>query len=282
MHVEQAHEALARAIGDIQLPDVLIEIDGLTRFSWVLLGRPARSEQELVTLYSGLLGLGFDLSVAELTRMVPSIAADSLGQMVLKIEADGFAHLRERVDHGQMATNQRVSASPSGLQVIGSMPTPRPPGRLACVTIPPHRDATISLNKEAFMRPFHGLVVALPVLASIVVTPLAPADARGRHDGGAAVVAGLLGLGIGVVAGGALGGRSYGYEPAYAPPAYAPVYVAPPPVYYAPPPPRIVYAPPPPIAYAPPGYYVAPPAYARHRFDYDRRRPVEAGWGDDD
>lgn len=132
------------------------------------------------------------------------------------------------------------------------------------------------------MRPFHGLVVAVPVLASIVITPLAPAEARGRHDGGAAVIAGLLGLGIGAVAGGALGGRSHRYEPAYAPPAYAPVYVAPPPVYYAPPPPPIIYAPPPPIAYAPPGYYVAPPAYARHRFDYDRRQPIEAGWGDDD
>ena len=87
--IEPARQALARAIGDTQLPDVLIEIDDLTRFSWILLGRSAHSEQELVTLYAGLLGLGSDLSVAELTRMVPSIAADSLGQMVLKIEADG-------------------------------------------------------------------------------------------------------------------------------------------------------------------------------------------------
>ncbi len=132
------------------------------------------------------------------------------------------------------------------------------------------------------MRPFHDLVVALPVLASMVITPLAPAEAHGRHEGGAAVVAGLLGLGIGAVAGGALSGRSYGYEPAYAPRAYTPVYVAPPPVYYAPPPPRIFYAPPPPIAYAPPGYFVEQRVYARPRFDYDRRRPVEAGWGDDD
>lgn len=132
------------------------------------------------------------------------------------------------------------------------------------------------------MRPFHSLVVALPVLASIVVTPLAPAEARGRHDGGAAVIAGLLGLGIGAVAGGALGGRSYGYEQPYAPPGYAPVYAAPPPVYYAPAPPRIVYAPPPPIAYAPPGYYVQPPAYARPWFGNEDRRRVEADWGDDD
>jgi TnpA family transposase len=87
--VAPARQALARAIGDTQFPDVMMEIDGLTRFSWILLGRPARSEQELVTLYAGLLGLGSDLSVAELARMVVPIAADSLGQMVLRIEADG-------------------------------------------------------------------------------------------------------------------------------------------------------------------------------------------------
>lgn len=89
LRVETARRVLGRAVGDAQLPEVLIKIDGLTRFSWVLLGRPAWSEQELVTLYAGLLGLGSDLSVAELVRMVPSLAADSLEQMVLKIEADG-------------------------------------------------------------------------------------------------------------------------------------------------------------------------------------------------
>jgi TnpA family transposase len=87
--VETARRVLGRALGDAQLPEVLIEIDGLTRFSRVLLGRPAWSEQELVTLYAGLLGLGSDLSVAELVRMVPSVAADSLEQMVFKIEAEG-------------------------------------------------------------------------------------------------------------------------------------------------------------------------------------------------
>jgi TnpA family transposase len=61
----------------------------LTRFSWILLGRPARSEQELVTLYAALLGLGSDLSATELVRMVPALAADSVGQMISKIEADG-------------------------------------------------------------------------------------------------------------------------------------------------------------------------------------------------
>jgi hypothetical protein len=37
--VEPARQALARALGDVQFPEVLIEIDGLTQFSWILLGR---------------------------------------------------------------------------------------------------------------------------------------------------------------------------------------------------------------------------------------------------
>jgi TnpA family transposase len=87
--VEPARENIAVAVGNAQLPEVIIEIDHLTRFSWTLLGRPARSERELVTFYAGLIGLGSDLSAAELVRMVPALAADSLGQMVLRIEADG-------------------------------------------------------------------------------------------------------------------------------------------------------------------------------------------------
>lgn len=48
--VDPARQALAVAVGNAQLPEVIIEIDHLTRFSWTLLGRPARSESELVTL----------------------------------------------------------------------------------------------------------------------------------------------------------------------------------------------------------------------------------------
>jgi TnpA family transposase len=67
---------------------VLIEVDGLIRFSWVLLGRPARSEPELVTLYAALLVLGSDLSVSDLARIAPAVQADSVGQMVARIEAE--------------------------------------------------------------------------------------------------------------------------------------------------------------------------------------------------
>jgi len=62
--VESARRGMTAAMGTHQLSAVMIEVDRLTRFSWKLLGRPARSDKELVTLYAGLLGLGSDMSVA--------------------------------------------------------------------------------------------------------------------------------------------------------------------------------------------------------------------------
>jgi hypothetical protein len=53
--VESARRGMTAAMGIHELSSVMIEVDRLTRFSWKLLGRPARSERELVTLYGGLL-----------------------------------------------------------------------------------------------------------------------------------------------------------------------------------------------------------------------------------
>jgi hypothetical protein len=70
-----------------QLPDVLIEIDAKVRFSWQLLGRTPRSESELVTLYAALMALGSDLTPADLVRMIPNALADSIGKMMVRLEA---------------------------------------------------------------------------------------------------------------------------------------------------------------------------------------------------
>jgi len=85
---QEVAPALARAIGETQVPAVLIEIDGLTRFSWILLGRPPRSEHELVTLYASIIALGAGLTAADLVRMVPSLDADSVGLMMLRLQIE--------------------------------------------------------------------------------------------------------------------------------------------------------------------------------------------------
>jgi hypothetical protein len=86
--VMDGRRALFGHLGSVQLPSVLVEIDGHTRFSWSLLGRAPRSEQELVTVYAAMLALGSDLTAADLMRMTPGIGADSIGQMMVRLEAD--------------------------------------------------------------------------------------------------------------------------------------------------------------------------------------------------
>jgi len=161
--VEPARQALARAIGDTQLPDVLIEIDGLTRFSWVLLGRPARSEQELVTLYAGLLGLGSDLSVAELTRMVPRVAADSLGQMVLKIEADGRLRAANDAVLGFMRQHRIASLWGRGLFASADMMSLEATRYLWSARLDPRR-RTYAIGTYAHVLDQWGILYDQPIV----------------------------------------------------------------------------------------------------------------------
>jgi TnpA family transposase len=84
-----SRRALFSRIGSVQLPNVLIEVDSHTRFSWSLLGRGPRTEEELVTVYAALLALGSDLTAADLMRMTPGIGSDSIGQMMIRLEAGG-------------------------------------------------------------------------------------------------------------------------------------------------------------------------------------------------
>lgn len=121
------------------------------------------------------------------------------------------------------------------------------------------------------MNPIRALIFTVPMMV-IVAIPAVPAEARGARNGGAAIVAGIIGLGVGVLAGGALAGQPSGY----AQPHYA---YAPPPVYYARPP-RIVYVQPP-VTYVQPGYYVQQRVYAPQP-RYYQQPSYPGNWQDDD
>lgn len=86
--VDAARKSMGQGFGHRQLSDVMIEIDSLTHFSWTLLGRPAHSAAELVTLYTALLALGSDLTVSDLGRMIPTVDGDGLGRMVQKLQSE--------------------------------------------------------------------------------------------------------------------------------------------------------------------------------------------------
>ena len=94
--VKALRNEIFEAIGPVQLPDLLVQVDSQVRFSWILLGRSPHNERELYTLYCALLAQGSDLSAAAVARMVDGISADSIGWFMRKLEEDG--RLRQASD----------------------------------------------------------------------------------------------------------------------------------------------------------------------------------------
>lgn len=69
-------------IGSIQLPELMLEMDVLTRFSKALQGRLPRSDRELLLNYAGVLGLGTDVTASGVAMMVTELtSADVAGAM---------------------------------------------------------------------------------------------------------------------------------------------------------------------------------------------------------
>jgi TnpA family transposase len=68
----------------------MLEVDSLVRFSWLLLGRPARNERELLTLYAALLAQGTDLTARQVIRMIPKVTEERVQQMMRLIEDEGL------------------------------------------------------------------------------------------------------------------------------------------------------------------------------------------------
>lgn len=87
--VDETRVLLFQEIGSTQLPDVIVETDARVGFSTTLLGRPARSPDELVALYAGLLALGTDKSASDMARMVDGISDDRIELAMRGIEEGG-------------------------------------------------------------------------------------------------------------------------------------------------------------------------------------------------
>jgi hypothetical protein len=108
-------------LGAVQLPSVLVEVDSHTRFSWSLLGRAPRSEQELVTVYAALFALGSDLTAADLMRMTPGIGADSIGQMMVRLEAGDLLRQANTAVLAHMRAAPIVSLWGQGIRASADM-----------------------------------------------------------------------------------------------------------------------------------------------------------------
>jgi TnpA family transposase len=78
--VIQLRAQLDQRLGEVQLPEVILQVDAQVRFSWIMLGREPRSTEELLMVYAGILAHGTSLTSAECARMIPQLSAVSIRQ----------------------------------------------------------------------------------------------------------------------------------------------------------------------------------------------------------
>jgi len=78
--VIQLRAQLDKRLGEVQLPEVILQVDAQVRFSWIMLGREPRSTDELLMVYAGILAHGTSLTSAECARMIPQLSATSIRQ----------------------------------------------------------------------------------------------------------------------------------------------------------------------------------------------------------
>jgi TnpA family transposase len=82
-------KAMFNAIGPIQFPNLLLEIDSHTRFSWQLLGRAPKSERNLLALYGALIAQGSELGAARVALMIPGLSINDIRQAMQLLEEEG-------------------------------------------------------------------------------------------------------------------------------------------------------------------------------------------------
>lgn len=86
-------DALFRAIGPVQLPQILLEMDAHLHYSSLLLGRPASTERELLGLYGALLVHGTELDAKEVAKMTPGLEATHIAAAIRRLEMEDALHV---------------------------------------------------------------------------------------------------------------------------------------------------------------------------------------------
>ncbi len=76
-------------IGQVQLPDLLLEVDAATHFSEVLLGRLARDEHELVAIYAAIVAQASDTDARTMAAMTPQLDPGDVSTAMRALETPG-------------------------------------------------------------------------------------------------------------------------------------------------------------------------------------------------
>jgi TnpA family transposase len=87
--LEATRYARFKAVGSVQLPDLLMAIDSETRFSWQLLGRAPTTAFELLLVYAALLAHGTELDATSVALMIPGVSAEAIADAMRLREDEG-------------------------------------------------------------------------------------------------------------------------------------------------------------------------------------------------
>lgn len=94
----RTRDLIYKAIGAIQFPDILLEVDAQTNFSDELLGHRATDATELLASYAALLAHGTDLDAKGVAAMIPGIETAHVSVAMRAIEGHGrLRRANERV-----------------------------------------------------------------------------------------------------------------------------------------------------------------------------------------
>ena len=86
---EQLRNLIFKQIGDVQFPDLIIEIDAHTNFSEILLGRRAKDEHELIALYAALITHGTEIDAKATAAMIPKLDPGHVSTSMRALETPG-------------------------------------------------------------------------------------------------------------------------------------------------------------------------------------------------
>lgn len=78
-----------KEIGDVQMPDLLLEMDAHTNFSEILLARRAYDDEELIALYAALIAHGTEIDAKSVAAMIPGIKPAQVSVAMRALEAQG-------------------------------------------------------------------------------------------------------------------------------------------------------------------------------------------------
>lgn len=76
--IDPLRDRLMSEIGQVQLPDLILEVDSITGFSQALLGRQARSEHELLCIYAGMLAHATSADATRIAQQIPQITPEHI------------------------------------------------------------------------------------------------------------------------------------------------------------------------------------------------------------